>query len=253
MSDIAANADDWEQHWRENARSNARNPAQAYRQSLIFGALGLEHAPAPIRLLEIGCGQGTLSALISSRYPALDLLGLDLSHTGLEKARVKVPRATFFQQDLREPLAIPQRYRAWATHAVCSEVLEHLDDPLRALRNVRACFAPGAKLVITVPAGPMSAYDRHIGHRAHFTCERLEQLLQDAGLALEAVHGAGFPFFNLYRLSVIARGEQLIADASGTLPPHARAAMWAFGQLFRLNAQRGARGWQLLAIAREPE
>jgi hypothetical protein len=98
----------------------------------------------------------------------------------------------------------------------------------------------------------MSAFDRHIGHRRHFTPDRLRQLLEDAGLEVAALYGAGFPFFNLYRLTVVARGRRLIDDASGELPLSARAAIWAFTQLFRLNAVETLRGWQLVAVASEP-
>lgn len=247
-----ASTDDWERHWSEHATSNALNPAQAYRRTLIFSALGLDRTHEPKRVLEIGSGQGELSLELKRLHPEVALVGIDLSHTGIAIAQEKVPTGEFFQQDLTQAIAIPARYHGWATHAVCSEVLEHLDDPVLALRNARRLLAPGATLVITVPGGPMSAFDRHIGHRAHFTQARLRQVLVDAGLEVEAIHGAGFPFFNLYRLTVIARGRRLIADAEGDLPGAARAAVWAFSRLFRLNKLAGSRGWQLLAIAHEP-
>ncbi len=249
-------ADDWNQHWSSYAASNALNPAQAYRRMLIFGGLDLTRTKGPVRLLELGSGQGDLSREIKQRHPDLELVGLDISKTGVEIAQAKVPGGSFFQQDLTRPMVIPERYRGWATHAVCSEVLEHLDDPLTALRNIRTCLAPGGRLVITVPAGPMSAFDRHIGHRGHFSPARLERLLTDAGLQVASLFGAGFPFFNLYRLTVIARGRKLIADATGGndghLPIAARAAIRAFSWLFRLNTANTQRGWQLVAVATEP-
>src|SRR6478609_1010992 len=244
--------DDWDKHWSEHATSNALNPAQAYRRMLIFGALGLDASPTPARVLEIGCGQGELSSEIARLHPKVDLLGIDLSHTGVAITQAKVPGGAFFQQDLREPISVPSRYHGWATHAVCSEVLEHHDDPVACLRNVRACLAPGAKLVVTVPGGPVSAFDRHIGHRAHFTRARLEKVLLDAGFEVDAVHGSGFPFFNLYRLAVVARGKRLIADAETDLRGSARLGVWLFSRLFRMNKARGTHGWQLLAVAREP-
>jgi SAM-dependent methyltransferase len=140
----------------------------------------------------------------------------------------------------------------WATHAICSEVLEHVADPVAALRNVRGMLAAGGRLIVTVPAGPMSAFDKHIGHLRHFTPSSLEAALRAAGLEVVELHGAGFPFFNLYRLTVIARGEKLIADAAGegrAMPAAARAAMRMFGWLFRLNSARTMRGWQLVAVA----
>jgi hypothetical protein len=100
----------------------------------------------------------------------------------------------------------------------------------------------------------MSAFDRHIGHKRHFTAATLTRLLVDAGFAVESVRGAGFPFFNLYRLLVILRGKRLVADASSenALPASARAAMSAFSWLFRFNGARGRLGWQLVAVAIEP-
>jgi SAM-dependent methyltransferase len=246
--------DDWNRHWREYHATAALNPAQAYRRKIIFEALELDAVGGKGRLLEIGSGQGDMSRDLLASYPDLELFGIDLSQTAVEIASAKVPRGKFHQQDLTQPLTIPEQYRGWATHAVCSEVLEHLDDPVAALKNIKACLAPGARLVITVPAGPMSAFDRHIGHRRHFSIERLEQTIRDAGLKVATLNGAGFPFFNLYRLTVVARGRRLIDDATKDtqLPLVGQAAIRVFSWLFRLNQTKTQRGWQLLAVAIAP-
>jgi 2-polyprenyl-3-methyl-5-hydroxy-6-metoxy-1,4-benzoquinol methylase len=246
--------DDWNKHWTTYADTAALNPAQNYRRQLIFERLKLDAAGAPCRVLELGSGQGDLSQEIHARYPEVELCGLDISESGLELARQKVPTGTFLFQDFGQPLTILDKYQAWATHAVCSEVLEHVDEPVVVLRNVRACLAPGARLVITVPAGPMSAFDRYIGHRRHFTPKLLADLVAQAGLELETLNGAGFPFFNLYRLVVVARGKKLIHDVANTgpLPASAQAAMRAFDFLFRWNSASTQRGWQLVASVREP-
>lgn len=245
--------DDWNQHWDAYAEAAAHNPAQAYRRKLIFERLELAASPAP-RILELGSGQGDLSSEISARCPTGELLGLDISHSGIAIAQGKVPKGTFVQQDFMQPFALPERYQGWATHAVCSEVLEHVTDPREVLANARRCLAPGARFVITVPAGPRSAFDLHIGHRRHFTAGGLASLLTSAGLELESVHGAGFPFFNLYRLAVVARGKKLIDDATqrGPLPLGARASIRVFSWLFGLNSGVTPWGWQLVAVAREP-
>src|SRR5437773_1070670 len=78
----------------------------------------------------------------------------------------------------------------WATHAVCSEVIEHVDDPRRLLSSARAYMSPGCKLVLTAPGGPMSAFDRHIGHRRHWDPRDIKTLLLDAGFLPEHVTGA---------------------------------------------------------------
>jgi hypothetical protein len=99
----------------------------------------------------------------------------------------------------------------------------------------------------------MSAFDRHIGHRRHFTPRDLAEILAAAGLEVRWAAGAGFPFFNLYRALVIARGERLVADvsAAGAEQPGAaaRLAMAAFRPLFRLNRTRSRWGRQIVAVA----
>src|SRR5690606_32387947 len=143
----------------------------------------------------------------------------------------------------------------WATHAVCSEVLEHVDDPAAFLREARRLLAEDARLVVTVPGGPMSAFDRHIGHRQHFTRASIRRVLEGAGFEVERTWLSGFPFFNLYRLTVIARGERLVRDVeSGGRGPTSRLAdgvMAAFRGVFRLNLGDSRFGWQVVALARK--
>jgi len=251
-----AQADDWDQHWSSYAEAAALNPAQAYRRKLVFELLGLDAASKPIRLLELGSGQGDFARDLAAAHPEVEIAGLELSATGVEIAARKVPQGRFFQCDMMRPITPPPGLAGWATHAVCTEVLEHVDDPAAMLRNVRPLLAPGCRLAITVPGGPMSAFDRHIGHRGHFTPARLGDVIRDAGLEAERVSGAGFPFFNIYRLFIVARGKALIRDvdqAGGRqLPTAARVAMRAFDRLFRWNRSDTMRGWQIVARANEP-
>src|SRR5437870_172596 len=135
--------DDWDEHWEAYAATNALNPAQTYRQKLVFEMLGLEKSPGPVRLLDLGSGSGAFAAQVVSTRADAEVLGLDLSTSGVEMARRHVPRGTFFQQDFTRPMAIDPKFNGWATHAVCAEVLEHLDDPVAVLRNVRTLLAPG--------------------------------------------------------------------------------------------------------------
>jgi SAM-dependent methyltransferase len=259
MSDpraAAASADDWNTHWANYAETNAQNPAQTYRRRLIIDALDLSSATAPVRLIELGSGHGDFARDLLRAHPAISFVGFDRAETGVAIAQRKVPAGVFVQADLAEPSSLPERYAGFATHAVCSEVLEHIDDPVAVLRTARRLLAPGCKLVVTVPGGPMSAFDRHIGHRRHYSPEALESMLREAGLELISAWGAGFPFFNLYRLVVVARGQALIRDATGLdgerLPRRARAVIQLFSRLFRFNRNDGRHGWQLVAIAREP-
>jgi SAM-dependent methyltransferase len=252
--------DDWDGHWERYAASAARNPAQQMRHRFILGRLRAS-APTPngrgMRLLDLGSGQGDLLVLAHAALPQAELAGFELSRSGVEISRRKVPAAQLEVVDVFAPPPVAQTFQGWATHAVCSEVLEHVDDPAAFLRAASAYLAPGATLIITVPGGPMSAFDRHIGHRRHFTRESIADVARAGGFDVVRAYRVGFPFFNLYRLMVVARGERLATDVeSGQRGGAARAAegmMAVFRGLFRLNLTDCPGGWQIAAVVRKAD
>jgi SAM-dependent methyltransferase len=252
-ADLGTNVapDDWEAHWDSFAETAGRNPAQAYRRRLVLSLLA-RHGGSPQRYLDIGSGQGDLAVAVGRRWPTAEITGVELSRRGVEIASAKVPRGRFLQFDLLSGQAPPAAFAASATHATCSEVLEHVDEPDALLSAARRWLAPGALLVVTVPGGPMSAFDRHVGHRRHYTARDVTTLLGATGFSLLECGGAGFPVFNVYRRAVIARGQRLVTDVDATsaVPLSARVAMGVFSGLLAASPTRGRRGWQLYAVAR---
>jgi SAM-dependent methyltransferase len=248
----AGDRDDWDRHWSEYGESYERNPAQELRRRLITRLLASDGPPR--RVVDIGSGRGEMVEALARKYPNASFLGVEYSQFGVDVAAARVPAATFVQRDLVERGDPPDGYRTWATHAICSEVLEHVDQPELLLRHAAEFMAPGCRLVVTVPGGPMSAFDRHIGHRQHFTPARLRTLLTEAGLEVERAAGVGFPFFNLYRSVIILRGERLAVDVTvDRARPSlaARSAMAVFSGLLHLPGLWHG-GWQNVAVARTP-
>jgi SAM-dependent methyltransferase len=215
-----------------------------------MAGLDLAHAPEP-RVLDVGSGLGDLLIDVHAEFPQAKMVGLELSHTGVDIATRRLPQAQFLQRDLIAGNADPGNLRGFGTHAVCSEVLEHIDDPVGLLRSARNYMADGCRLVVTVPGGPRSAYDLHIGHRRHFSATDLRTILEQAGFQVEIATGAGFPFFNLYRLLVILRGQRLVEDAAGKPSALLTYVSAAFRGLFALNLPRSPLGWQTIAVARK--
>ena len=250
VSEQPIQPDDWDRHWKDLEESSVVNPAQEYRRHLILRFLHLDPNTSP-RVLDIGSGLGDFLRDLNGLYPDVAKLGLEYSQSGVQIASRRLPGALFLQRDLIAGDQDPGQYRAFATHAVCSEVLEHVDDPVRLLRNSRAYMAAGCRLVVTVPGGPRSAFDVHIGHRRHFSAVELRKVLTDAGFTVELATGAGFPFFNLYRLTVILRGNRLVQDARGEPGALLRIVSAIYRALFRFNIAQSALGWQTLAVARK--
>jgi SAM-dependent methyltransferase len=250
-----ADRDNWNEHWDHFAAAASRNPAQQMRHAIVARLLRSDHGGHGLRVLDIGSGQGDLLARLRDALPKAKLLGFELSASGVEISRLKAPGADFVAADLFRPPEEVEAYHGWATDAVCSEVLEHVDSPVDFLRAVRLYLRTDARLIITVPGGPMSAFDRQIGHRRHFDRRSISGVVAKSGFAVERVYLSGFPFFNLYRLVVIARGKKLVADVDvGHRGPSAFTAhltMALFRGLFRFNLVDFPLGWQVVAVARK--
>ena len=242
-----SNHDNWDTHWDEYANSASNNPGQQMRHAIVTRFLSRDREP--LRLLDIGSGQGDLIAKLRKVFPRVELLGAELSASGVNISRRKVPTATFIEANLFSPPPEFEQFRDWATDAVCSEVLEHVDDPSAFLRAVRPYICNHARLIVTVPGGPMSAFDRHIGHRQHFDKHSITRVLSEAGFTVERVCRSGFPFFNVYRSVVIARGDKLQRDVQGEVSVAASLAMFVFRMLFNFNLIDMRFGWQIVAVA----
>jgi SAM-dependent methyltransferase len=249
---------DWEHHWDAYGEAAEGNPANLYRRALILKLL--TRPPAGSTVLDIGSGQGEFARHLQRLFPDIAVWGVEYSAAGVARSRAAAAaegsRAEFREADLLQPVALTDGQRA-AAFAVCSEVLEHVDDPTRLIRNARALLAPGCRLVVTVPGGPRSAFDHHIGHYQHFTAGKLRGVLTGAGYTVDRVLRAGFPFFNLYKLAVIARGRRLIADVERRTPesrsiPGESLMKAVFGFGFRHSLDNFPFGWQMAAVATVP-
>lgn len=245
---IPSTRDNWDEHWTQFGDSAELGPTPRYRRRLINSLLNFPHGGNTVKFLEIGSGTGEFAEEFSKKYPNASYLGLELSLTGVQVSQRRIPAATFAQRDLLQPLLEDELTGFGATDALCSEVLEHLEDPARLLRNAARYCAPGCRLIVTVPGGPMNAFYEHIGHRKHYSPSELAALLDRSGFSAESAFGAGFPFFNLFRLLLTIRGPKFISDVRGKPSLAVRIASHIFEALFHFNSSRV--GWQTFAIAR---
>ncbi|MBT4887938.1 MAG: class I SAM-dependent methyltransferase [Rhodospirillales bacterium] len=246
-------AEYWESHWKRYAESTRLNPGQIYRRSLIFRLLSLnKNQAAHSKILDVSCGSGDMLEAIQDRFPTIQLAGIDQSQSGLDITCKNTPTALLKKVNLESPEPADSELSNWASHAVCSEVLEHVDNPVEVLKNIQSFLEPGGMIAITVPGGPRSAFDISIGHNMHYTPELIKDQLEQAGYDVEISAGAGFPIFNLYRLVILLRGERLSDDIDGTPNLPARFAMAIFRAMMRFSFFSTPWGWQIIARARKP-
>jgi SAM-dependent methyltransferase len=92
-------------------------------------------------VVDIGCGAQVFRSLLP---PEATYLGID-SEDAREHFGYEVPGTHYFAGSNWD---VPPNY---FDLALCTEVLEHVEDPLAFLRRAGACLKLGGKLVLTVP------------------------------------------------------------------------------------------------------
>src|SRR6476620_3374859 len=92
--------DNWNQHWKDFDTAAQLNPAQKYRRLLLLSSIAAANTNGGIRLLDIGSGQGDFALGILKSFPKSQVLGIELSASGVGIAKKKAPMGNFIQQDL---------------------------------------------------------------------------------------------------------------------------------------------------------
>ncbi len=104
---------------------------------------------AGMRVVEIGSGGGHVLRL----FPQAHLVAVDVSGVYLETARKNLAGYDVELHKGRiEDLAFP---RASFDRVICSEVLEHVEDPSVIVAEIARLVAPGGRAIITVPNDPL--------------------------------------------------------------------------------------------------
>ena len=113
--------------------------------------------PGAMRVLDVGCAAGLGCAAIASRAPAGRVfVGVERDQELLARARRQLPWLTVIDGDACE-LPLPD---GCADAVLLLEVIEHLDDPERALSEAHRVLAPGGAIILSVPhRGPTRGLD----------------------------------------------------------------------------------------------
>jgi ubiquinone/menaquinone biosynthesis C-methylase UbiE len=143
------------------------------------------------RVLEVGCGTGTLLMAIARAQPAVELTGLDPDAKALARAKRKADAASVpVQLDRGFSDALPYPDAAFDRVFSCF-MLHHLgdaDEKVRTLREIRRVLTPGGRLHLldfVQPASERGGVARwmHASHRLEDNTDtRVLSLMKEAGL-----------------------------------------------------------------------
>lgn len=138
------------------------------------------------RIIEIGAGIGNLTQLLLDRelVVATDNYGpcIDYLNTKFGE-RLKVSPILL---DAAGDISSELKTYEFDT-VICLNVLEHIEDDLRALSQMHSLLIPGGRLVLLVPAFQFlhGTVDQALGHYRRYTRRSLIPIMREAGFVVE--------------------------------------------------------------------
>jgi 2-polyprenyl-3-methyl-5-hydroxy-6-metoxy-1,4-benzoquinol methylase len=102
----------------------------------------------PARILDVGCGSGDNAAIIKSRFPSSEIVGITRSTKEADLARKYMKQILIF--DLENGIPADLVCQQFDT-IICSHVLEHLREPALTLLHLTKMLRNGGQILIAVP------------------------------------------------------------------------------------------------------
>ena len=240
--------DNWEEHWSQFGGVLTGSPAKFFRYQFVQNMIQKYGGTKTDQIFDVGAGTGDFLAFLSTQG-FQDISGLEYSHKGVEIANSRLPDANVIQFDLMTGAGTKDNSYRSTKFATCIEVLEHVASPVTAMQNTSKILSIDSVMVITVPGGPRTKFDKHIGHRRHFNAREISEVADQAGFEVLEAGSIGFPFFNLYRMIIFLMGNQVQNQATKE-----SFLKRLFSRLFKFLLQfeiPSNFGWQTYAVVRK--
>jgi 2-polyprenyl-3-methyl-5-hydroxy-6-metoxy-1,4-benzoquinol methylase len=178
--------------------------------------------------LDLGCNDGLITKELCKRFSRV--VGVDASQTHIEAARRRVPEAVFH-------IALIEEFDPgdeFFDTIYMLNLLEHLDNPVEALKRVKSWLSPHGYVIIHVPNA--LSLSRRIGQKMGLISNLYELTSQD-------IEGGHKRFYDSQSLEqdIIASGLKVESMGSIFLKPFSNPQMEWF-----VNCEawkQGSRGW----------
>lgn len=157
--------------------------------------------------MDVGCGNGASLNLIHDAFPGIALSGGDVSSVAVKKARQRGIKCPLRQLNIEDEF--PDKSDA----LLCLDVLEHIEDDEKAMRNLSAM---GDWLIVSVPSGSkMDSLDIAWGHLRLYSRKSLVEKLERNGFEVVKTRQWGWPLYGPYRALKRVTPDEIQHGSSG--------------------------------------
>lgn len=177
---------DWEHFWHLHRR-------RVIRDELVKAGVRPDQ-----RLIELGCGVGTVATYLNENGLSVDYG--DVHEQALLAARRRARERLGARAESRRFVRLDVALHPLAPGydgVLMLDVLEHIPDDVGALSNVRQGLSAGGFVLFTVPAFQLlwSPWDDVQRHKRRYIRRRAQALAESAGFEVERVTYFFFPLF----------------------------------------------------------
>ncbi|MFA6636816.1 MAG: class I SAM-dependent methyltransferase [Candidatus Omnitrophota bacterium] len=202
------------------------------------------------RILDTGCGRGNL-LFEMDRAGFFNLEGSDFSEESLAISKQKFTGRLF-----RADLTNLRDFASGGYDAViCSEVLEHIEDDISAMRNLNSLLKPGGILIISAPFNPdmWSEQDDFAGHVRRYSEGEAEEKLRLAGFMVENIRFSGWLLSEVYHKTFMRNDPAAIRSAKNRNLKRIISSVLYYPLLLESPVRSTRLARRLFILARRPE